>query len=157
MHAQRLEQSKPAFGFAFLAETLESVFYNCRRPTKIKELLRRYMQGLSRDRQLRRRFGHPFVPGYKLDSATAFNRASSLFGVTKKILKGLKQKRAETAAMLVGAPEPVALEDHGEKILGEILRFLHGMSLATHKQENGPPVRPAKFSERFARLLLIDV
>ena len=59
--------------------------------------------------------------------------------------------------MFVGAPEPVAFQDHGEKILGEILRFLHGVTLTTYEHEDRPPVRPAKFGERFARLLLIDV
>jgi len=59
--------------------------------------------------------------------------------------------------MFVGAPEPVALQDHREKILGEILRFLGGVTLTTYEHEDGPPVRPAKFSERFARLLLIDI
>jgi hypothetical protein len=72
-------------------------------------------ENLSRDGQLRRRFGNPFVPGNERHSATAFNRASSFFGVTEKILKRLKQKRAEAAAMFVGAPKPVALQDHGEK------------------------------------------
>jgi hypothetical protein len=156
--AQRFEQPEPAFAFAFLAETLQGVFYNCCRPTEIKKLLRQnILEGLSRDGQLRGRFGHPFVPGNELYSPTAFNRASSFFGVTEKILKRLKQKRAEAAAMFVGAPKPVALQDHGEKILGEILRFLHRVTLTTYEHEDRPPVRPAKFGERFARILLIGV
>ncbi len=57
--------------------------------------------------------------------------------MTEKILKRLKQKRTEAAAMFVGAPEPVALQDHGEKILGEILRFLHGVTLTTYEQKTG--------------------
>jgi hypothetical protein len=77
--------------------------------------------------------------------------------MTEKILKRLKQKRAETAAMFVGAPKPVALQDHGEKILGEILCFLHGVTLTTYEYEGGPPVRPAKFTERIVCLLLIGV
>jgi hypothetical protein len=77
--------------------------------------------------------------------------------MTEKILKRLKQKRAEAAAMFVGVPEPVALQNHGEKILGEILRFLHRVTLTTYKHEDGPPVRPAKFGEGFARLLLVDI
>jgi hypothetical protein len=158
MRAQYFEQPEPAFAFAFLAQTLQSVFHDCRRPTEIKEMLRRNMfENLSRHGQLRRRFGNPFVPGNEHHSATALNCASSLFGVTEKILKRLKQKRAEAAAMFVGAPEPVALQDHGEKILGEILRFLHGVTLTTYEHEDGPPVRPAKFSERFVRLLLVDI
>jgi hypothetical protein len=158
MSAQRFEQSEPAFAFAFLAKTLQGVFYNCYRPTEIKKLLwQNRLESLSRDGQLRGRFGHPFVPGNERHSSTAFNRASSVFGVTEKILKRLQQKRAETAAMFVGAPKPVALQDHGEKILGEILCFLHGVTLTTYEYEGGPPVRPAKFSERFARLLLIGV
>ena len=158
MHAQRFEQPQPALGFTFLAETLQSVFYNCCRQAEIKKLLRQnILEGLSRDGQLRGRFGHPFVPGNELYSPTAFNRASSLFGVTEKILKRLKQKRAEAAAMFIGALEPVGLQDHGKKILGEILRFFQRVTLATYKQKDGPPVRPAKFSERLARLLLIGV
>jgi hypothetical protein len=158
MSAQRFEQPEPAFAFAFLAETLQGVFYDCYRPTEIKKLLRQnILEGLSRDGQLRGRFGHPFVPGNEGHSPTAFNRASFFFGMTEKILKRLKQKRAETAAMFVGALKPVALQDHGEKILGEILCFLHGVTLATYEYEDGPPVRPAKFSERFARLLLVGV
>src|SRR6266545_8044584 len=109
-------------------------------------LRRNILEGFSRDGQLRRRFGHPFVPGNERHSATAFNCASSLFGMTEKILKRLKQKRAEAASMFVGTPEPVAFQDHGEKILGEILRFLQRVSLATYEYEDGPPVRPAKFS-----------
>src|SRR4030095_13916351 len=57
--------------------------------------------------------------------------------------------------MLVRAPEPVALEDHGEKILGEILRFFQWVSLPTYEQEHGAPIGPAKFSESFARFLLL--
>jgi hypothetical protein len=158
MSAQRFEQSEPAFAFAFLAKTFQGVFYNCHRPTEIKEMLRRNMfENLSRDGHLRRCFSNPFVPGNERHSATAFNRATSFVGVTEKILKRLKQKRAETAAMFVGAPKPVALQDHGEKILGEILCFLHRVTLTTDEYEGGPPVRPAKFSERFARLLLVGV
>jgi hypothetical protein len=158
MSAQRFEQPEPAFAFAFLAETLQGVFYNCCRPTDIKKLLRQnVLKGLSRDGQLRGRFGHPFVPGNERHSATALDRASSFFGVTEKILKRLKQKRAEAAAMFVGAPKPVALQNHGEKILSEILRLLDGVTLTTYEHENGPPVRPAKFSERFMPLLLVDV
>jgi hypothetical protein len=158
MSAQRFEQSEPAFAFAFLAETLQGVLYNGYRPTEIKKLLRqKTLEGLSRDGQLRGRFGHPFVPGNERHSPTAFNRASSFVGMTEKILKRLKQKRAETAAMFVGAPKPIAFKDHGEKILGEILCFLHGVTLTTYEYEGGPPVRPAKFSKRFARFLLVGV
>src|SRR4029077_360840 len=103
--AQYFEQPEPAFAFAFLAETLQSVFHDCRRPTEIKQMLRRnILENLSRDGQLRRRFGNPFVPGNERHSATAFNRSSSFFGMTEKILKRLKQKRAKAAAMLVGVP-----------------------------------------------------
>jgi hypothetical protein len=158
MSAQRFEQSEPAFAFAFLAKTLQGVFYNCYRPTEIKKLLwQNRLESLSRDGELRGRFGHPFVPGNEGHSPTAFNRASSVFGVTEKILKRLEQKRAETAAMFVGTPKPVAFQDHGEKILGEILCFLHGVTLTTYEYEGGPPVRSAKFSERFARLLFVGV
>ena len=87
MRAQHFEQPESAFAFAFLAETLQSVFYNCRRPTEIKEMLwRNILEGLSGDGQLGRRLGNPFVPGNELHSATALNRTSSLFGVTEKIL-----------------------------------------------------------------------
>jgi hypothetical protein len=158
MRAQRFEQPEPAFAFAFLAETLQGVFYNGYRPAEIEKLLRQnILESLSRDRELRGRFGHPFVPGHERHSPTAFNRVSSFFGMTEKILKRLKQKRAETAAMFVGAPKPVAFQDHSEKILCEILCFLHGVTLTTYEYEDGPPVGPAKFRERFVRLLLVGV
>src|SRR5436305_2472059 len=84
MNAQCFEQPEPAFAFAFLAETLQGVFYNCYRPTEIKKLLRQnILEGLSRDGHLRGRFGHPFVPGHERHSPTAFNRASSFFGMTE--------------------------------------------------------------------------
>src|SRR5206468_4669589 len=134
-----------AFGFAFLAKTLQSVLDNCCRPTQIERLLRRnILEGLSRHGQLRRRFSHPFVPGNEFDSATALDRVSFLLRVTEKILKGLKQKGAKSAALFIGVTEPVALQNHGEKILSKILRFLQWVTLPTYEQEDGPPVRPAK-------------
>jgi hypothetical protein len=80
---------------------------------------------------------------------------SFLFSVAQEILERLKQKRTKTATMLISAPKPIALQDHGEKILSKILRFLKGVTLATYKQEDGPPVRSAKFSKGFVRILLI--
>jgi hypothetical protein len=81
---------------------------------------------------------------------------SFLFSVTQEILDRFKQERTKAAAMLIRASQPIALQNHGEKILSEILRFLERVAPATCIQEDGPPVRPAKFSERFARLLLIN-
>src|SRR4029453_9155730 len=58
--------------------------------------------------------------------------------------------------MLIRALEPIALQDHGEKILSKIFRFLERVALATYVKKDGPPGRPAKFSDGFARRLLIN-
>src|SRR6266511_6023985 len=121
-------------------------------------MLRRYVvEGFSRDGQLGRRFRHPFVPGNELHPAATFNRAASFFGVAEKILKRFKQKRAEAAAMFIGVLEPIALQNHDKEILGEILRLLHGITVAADEQEDRPPVSSAELGERLARLLLIRV
>src|SRR5881392_3926169 len=61
--AQRLKQSEPTSALAFLAQTSERLFDYRRSPTQIEQLLRRpRIELLRRDRQLRRRFGHPIIP-----------------------------------------------------------------------------------------------
>jgi hypothetical protein len=57
--------------------------------------------------------------------------------------------------MFVGVLEPVALQDHNKKILGEILGLLCRMTAPAHEQEDWAPVRPAKLRERLTRLLLV--
>jgi len=50
--------------------------------------------------------------------------------------------------------QPVVLENCHKKILREILCVLNRIAACPHKQENGPPINPAKFRQRIARLLL---
>jgi hypothetical protein len=89
---------------AFVAQTRKRLFDDCRGPTQIKQLLRRpRVERLRRDRQLRRRFGHPIIPRNKLCAATAFARLEFLSGVSKEIPQRLYQQRTETAALRVGA------------------------------------------------------
>ena len=59
--------------------------------------------------------------------------------------------------MLICMFEPVALQDHDKKILGKVLCFLDRVSVTANEQEDGTPVGPAKFGQRFSRLLFIAV
>src|SRR5713101_6509298 len=59
--------------------------------------------------------------------------------------------------MFIRLSEPIAFQDHDKEILGEILRLLHGITVAANEQEDRSPVGSAKLSQRFARLLFIRV
>jgi len=154
--SQRLESAQFPLAFAFLAQTPQGLFDNRRRPAQIEEPFGRpRFQGLRGNGQLRRRFRHPIVPGNELHIAAPFARVPLLGGIVQKIAERFQEERTKPPAGGIGVPEPVALEDHDEKILGEILRVLGGMSSPADKRKDGAPVKPAKFRERLARLLIV--
>src|SRR2546423_4065792 len=142
--AQRLEQSEPPFALAFLAQTPKRLFDYCRSPTQVEELLRRpRIERLRRDRQLRRRFGHPIIPRNKFQAATTFVCAQFLRGVSQEISQGLQQQRTETTALAVGALKKRSLEQAPEKILCEILCIVGRVTAAADIGEDWPPIRLA--------------
>ena len=59
--------------------------------------------------------------------------------------------------MFIRLLEPITLQDHDKKILGEVLRLLDGIALAANEQEDRPPIGSAKLSQRFAFLLFIRI
>jgi hypothetical protein len=50
--------------------------------------------------------------------------------------------------------QPVALHDSHKKVLRQVLRIFDRIAASADKEENGPPIRTTKLSERIARLLL---
>src|SRR5205823_14292673 len=116
--AQRLKQSEPTSALAFLAQTSERLFDYRRSPPQIEQLLRRpRIERLRRDRQLRRRFGHPIIPGNRFHSTAALVCAQFLVCVSKEISQRLQQQRTETTALRIGALKKRPLQQTCKKIL----------------------------------------
>src|SRR6266513_2633803 len=155
MGAQCLEKPKLAFAFAFFPQPLKRVFHNRRRPSEVEDALRRQgVECLNRDGQLRRRFGHPIVPGNKFHAAAAFVGMSFLRGVDQTMLERPIQERTEPPAVTIGVLQPIVLQNGHKKILSEVLCILNRIAACTHKRENGPPICPAKLGQRVASFLL---
>ncbi len=87
--------------------------------------------------------------------AAAFVRPLSLCPVAEKVLERFEEEGAEPAAVFIRVLKPVAFQNHGEEILGQILRILDGMPLSSDETENRTPVKPAKLCQCFARFLFI--
>jgi hypothetical protein len=92
-----------------------------------------------------------------LNATASLKRLLLVGDVVKKILERLEQERAETAATLVGLPQPVSFQNHQEKILRKILRVLSRIAAAAHVRKNGAPVSSAKLRQCFSSLLLVTL
>src|SRR6184192_2090092 len=77
-------------------------------------------------------------------------------GINEKILKRPEHERAKPAAITICMLQPVVLQYSHQEILREVLRVLSRIAASANKRENGPPISPAKLSERAARLLLFS-
>ena len=153
---QRFKSAQFSLAFTFLAETAQSLFHYRGRPAQIEKTLGRpRFQRLGRDRQLRRRFGHPVIPRDELDVATALAGVSLLGGIGQEVPERLEQKRSESSAGGVGVPEPITFQHHNEKILGEILRVLGGMAAPADEGKDGTPIEPAEFRQGLLGLLIV--
>jgi hypothetical protein len=79
----------------------------------------------------------------------------ALFGrVREKILERSEQERTESTPARISQFQKVTLEDHDEKILRQILCVADRIASPTNKSEDGPPVSPAKLSERTIAVLV---
>ncbi len=92
-----------------------------------------------------------------MQSAAPFLRLPAFQVVTEEMLDRFEQKRAKPAAVAVGLLEPVFLQDHDKKILGEILRILVRVASPADEGKDGPPIRSAKLVQRLARFRLAAV
>src|SRR4030095_13182130 len=82
---------------------------------------------------------------------------SFLHGVNEKILERPQQERAEPPAVTIRVVQPILLQNGHKKILSEVLCVLNRIAACPHKRENGPPIGPAKLSERITCLQLFSV
>ena len=73
--AQRLKRAQAALAFALFAQASKRVLDHRGSPAQIEQLFGRpRFQRLRRNRELRRRFGHPVVPRNELQIAATFVR-----------------------------------------------------------------------------------
>ena len=84
--------------------------------------------------------------------APAFTGLSLGMSIAQEILQRRAQKRAKPAALGIGSQEKITFQDHEKEILGEILRILFRVPLATDEGKDRPPIDPAELRQRFARL-----
>ena len=132
------------------------MFDDGRRPAQIEKTLGGpRFQRLGRDRELRRRFGHPVIPGDELDIAAPLARVPFLSGIVQEVPERFEQERPEPAAGRVGMPKPITFQHHKEKILGEILGVLGGMAAPADERKDGTPIEPAEFRQGLLRLLVV--
>src|SRR5205823_14549397 len=96
----------------------------------------------------------PIIPANKFHAAAAFAGMTFLGRINKKVLKRPQQQRTEAAAITIGMLQPAALQNGHKKILSEVLCVLNRIAACPHKQENGPPICPAKLGQRIASVLL---
>lgn len=154
--AQRVKNTQFVLTFAFLAQATQRLLDDRRSPAQIEKTLGRpRFHRLRGDRQLRRRFRHPVVPGDELDIAASFSRMPLLGGIVQEIRERFEQEVTEPAAGGIGVPEPITFQHHKKKILGEILRVRSGMTAPADERKDGTPIEPAEFREGLLRLLFV--
>ena len=154
--AQRFKSAQFSLTFAFLPQASQRLFDDGRRPAQIEKTLGGPgFQRLRRHRELRRRFSHPIIPGDELDIAAPLAGVPFLRGIVQEVPERLEQERPEPAAGGIGVLEPVTFQHHNEKILGEILRVLRGVTAPADERKDGTPIEPAEFRKGLVRLLLV--
>src|SRR5213594_2559304 len=103
---QYIKHTAASAGLAFFAQLSQCVFDYGSSPSHIVNFFRRPdLSFVCRDRQTRRRFSHPLIPGNKFHVAATFARPLPDFVVSQKILCRLEQKRPEPAAVGISAFE----------------------------------------------------
>jgi hypothetical protein len=90
-----------------------------------------------------------------LDIAAALSRMPLLHSIVQEVAERLKQQRPEPTAGWVGVPKPITFQHHKEKILGEILRVLCGVTAPADERKDGSPIEPAEFRQGLLRLLVV--
>ena len=151
--AKRIEDAPAPARFAFLLQATQGALGNRRGPADIEEPFGRpAFQGLGRDRQARRRFRHPIIPGDKLDLAAAFLAPRPGVGVIEEVLQRFEEERTETAAFAIGLFKELVFQDREKEILGQVLRVRLGMTTANDEKKDRAPVNAAELGECFSGL-----
>src|SRR6266404_4247265 len=146
MLAQDCEHSQSAAAFAFLSQPAQCVFHNGCRPSHVENSFGRTIcQFAAVDRQMRRRFSHPFVPSDKLHFAAALLPASKMVFVLQKIFHRRSQKRSKATTTGISQREQIAFKQRHKKILSEILGVGDGVTSPADQRENWSPVGAAEF------------
>ena len=90
-----------------------------------------------------------------MDVAATLARVPFFGGVVQEVLERLEQEVPKPAACWIGMLEPVTLEHHKKKILGEVLRVLRGMAAPADERKDGTPIEPAEFRQSLLSLLIV--
>lgn len=90
-----------------------------------------------------------------MNIAASFAGVPFLGGVVQEVAERFEQEVTEPAPGRVGVAEPITFQHHKEKVLGEILRVLGGMTAPADKRKDGAPIEPAEFREGLVRLLIV--
>src|SRR5215467_5287251 len=90
-----------------------------------------------------------FIQWNQRAALAAFHCEFTTFRLREKILQRHEQIRTQTPFFLAHGVEVFSLEYQCKKTLSEVLRFLWTVAFPSHVPIERPPVRAAKFLERF--------
>ena len=118
---QRVKSFSVAHDFKLAAQLVQDVVQHGLRPFPLKQTFRR--DAVHRFQQIKI-LSLLAVKGEDPGRAAAFLRGRSLAFVRKKIAQRFEKKRAKAAAIRFDLGHHIAPDQKGEKVLGQILRFL---------------------------------